>query len=79
MSKPCAQRAAAERSRKEGDSPVGEPGGERTRLVDDLERRIEELEGLDESAFGGFSALDWVICLLGAVVIPVLALVWFAE
>jgi hypothetical protein len=63
----------------EGESPVDELRDERTRLVDDLERRIDELEGLDESAFGGFSALDWLICLLGAVVIPCLALVWFAE
>ena len=63
----------------EGEHPVAKSGDERARLVDDLASRIDELEGLDESAFGNFTVLDWVICVLGAVVIPVLALVWFAE
>ena len=58
---------------------MAESGDERAQLVDDLESRIAELEALDESSFGAFNAVDWVICVLGAVVIPYLALVWFSE
>jgi hypothetical protein len=48
-------------------------------LVADLERRIEELENLDESAFGNFTTWDWLLCIFGALVIPYLALLWFAQ
>jgi hypothetical protein len=48
------------------------------RRVEELERRIAELEGLDESAFGRFTAWDWGVCVVGALVLPVLALWWFA-
>ncbi len=44
--------------------------------VEDLRRRIEELEALDESVFGRFTALDWLLCVVGAVVAPLLALWW---
>jgi hypothetical protein len=58
-------------SRARGDAQHGA-------LVADLERRIEDLESRDESDFGNFTVWDWVICVLGAVVIPYLALLWFA-
>jgi len=51
---------------------------DRELLVADLERRIEELEGLDDSDIGRFTALDWFFCVTGSVVIPAIALWWFA-
>jgi len=41
----------------------------------ELERRIEELEASDEAAFGYFTAWDWALCIVFAVVMPLL-LVW---
>ncbi len=56
--------------------------GEAERLqqqrVAELERRIRELERLDDASFGRFTRLDWWICVLGAVVAPLAALWWFA-
>jgi hypothetical protein len=49
------------------------------RLVEDLERRIEVLEALDNSDVGNFTTLDWFFCIAGSVVIPVIALWWFAP
>ena len=60
------------------DASHAEGDAQHSALVADLERRIEYLESLDESDFGSFTAWDWVICVLGAVVIPYLALLWFA-
>ena len=51
----------------------------RERLVADLERRIEELEALDDSDVGSFTNLDWFFCITGSVVIPVIALWRFAP
>ena len=51
---------------------------DRERLVEDLERRIEELEALDNSDVGSFTTLDWFFCVAGFVVIPAIALWWFA-
>ena len=50
----------------------------RERLVEDLERRLEELQTLDDSDIGGFTALDWFFCITGSVVLPAIALWWFA-
>ena len=47
--------------------------------VEDLERRIEELEAIDSASLGSFTMWDWIGCLLGGLVIPVVALWWFAE
>jgi hypothetical protein len=46
-------------------------------LIEELHRRIHELQHHEEHAFGGFSALDWWICTLGAVALPVIALLYF--
>jgi hypothetical protein len=51
----------------------------RERLVEDLERRIAALETLGDSDLGGFTALDWFFCVAGSVVIPAIALWWFAR
>ena len=47
-------------------------------LAEELERRIVEIEALDDSDVGYFTAWDWVICVGGAVVGPALAMWWFA-
>jgi hypothetical protein len=51
---------------------------DREQLVEDLERRIEELEALDDSDVGSFTTLDWFFCIAGSVVIPAIALWRFA-
>jgi hypothetical protein len=50
---------------------------ERQRTAE-LERRIQALEQLDDASLGRFTAWDWLACVLGGVVGPVLALWWFA-
>lgn len=52
-------------SQNEEDSP----------LVKDLERRIEILENMDDAEFGSFTRLDYLILGIGAVVLPILALI----
>lgn len=47
--------------------------------VEDLERRIEELEAIDSASFGAFTTWDWVVCVVGGLIIPILALWWFVE
>ena len=47
-------------------------------IVAELERRIELLEQIDESIPGRFTLWDWLLCVLGAVIVPYLALWWFA-
>ena len=44
------------------------------KLVQDLERRIEVLEKMDDEDFGSFKRFDYVILVIGAVLIPILAL-----
>ena len=53
-----------------------EPDGPREH---ELERRIEDLEARDEAAFGHFTVWDWTICTAFALVLPLLALWWFAP
>jgi len=60
------------------DRHAGAERADRERLVEDLERRLEELEALDDADIGSFTALDWFFCIAGSVVIPVIALWWFA-
>ena len=65
--------------------PDGGPGG-RPRggeapdrvIIEELERRLAILEAADEDAFGRFGTLDWVVCIGGFVVLPLL-LVWWAA
>ena len=51
----------------------------RDALVAELEQRIDEIEGTDESAYGEFTTLDWVLCVLGSFVIPYAVVWWFAR
>jgi hypothetical protein len=48
-------------------------------LVEELERRIVEIEALDDAEIGSFTRWDWMICLSGALIVPALALWWFAA
>jgi hypothetical protein len=66
-------------SRQSGtDAPGGAERTNREKLVEDLERRVDELEALDASEFGRFTPLDWFFCVAGSVVVPAIALWWFA-
>jgi hypothetical protein len=47
--------------------------------VEDLERRIEEIEAIDDAELGDFTIWDWIICVLGAVIVPAAALWWLAQ
>ena len=49
-----------------------------SRLVDELERRLEELESLDDAAFGRFTKWDWLFVLLTSLVLPYLVFWWLA-
>ncbi len=44
-------------------------------LVLDLERRIDELQRMGDDELGSFGRLDWLILILFAIVIPVIAIV----
>jgi hypothetical protein len=44
-------------------------------LVLDLERRIDELQRMGDDELGTFGRLDWLILVLIAIVIPVIAIV----
>lgn len=71
---------APDMDRASPDSQPGEPiPVQRDTLVAELERRIRELDEHDEPDFGGFSGIDWLILLLGAVVVPILLVIRFAP
>ena len=50
-----------------------------TAQSDELQRRIATLEALDDSELGEFKRIDWAICILGALVIPGLLLMWIGR
>jgi hypothetical protein len=64
-------------SQSEPDS-ISVERADRERLIADLEHRIDQLEALGESDTGSFTKLDWFFCIVGSVVIPAIALWWFA-
>ena len=47
--------------------------------VGELEHRIRAIESADDDAYGSFTGLDWLLCILGALVVPVIVLLWFAR
>lgn len=44
-------------------------------LVLDLEQRIDRIENLGDEELGTFNRLDWVILVLIAIVLPVIAMI----
>jgi len=44
-------------------------------LVLDLEQRIDEIQRMGDDELGTFGRLDWIILILIAIVIPIIALV----
>lgn len=48
---------------------------ENQELVEDLERRIDTLQDLDEAEFGAFTRSDYIILIIFSLVLPVIALV----
>ena len=60
------------------DPGTGDESEARGAVVEELERRIEELEGLDDAAIGSFTGWDWLVCVIGSLVLPAIAIWWFA-
>jgi hypothetical protein len=58
-------------------SPDSEDAAPERARVAELERRIRILDAQDDAAFGRFTSWDWWICTLGAVLLPILLLIWF--
>ena len=59
------------------DPDTGDESEARGALVEELERRIEELEGLDDAAIGSFTGWDWLVCVIGSPALPAIARWWF--
>jgi hypothetical protein len=45
-------------------------------LVEELERRIRELELRDGREFGTFGGVDWFLCVVFFAVLPTVAILW---
>ena len=60
------------------DPGTGDESKARGGLLEELERRIEEVEGLDDAAIGSFTGWDWLVCVIGSLVLPAIAIWWFA-
>jgi len=43
-------------------------------LVLDLEQRIDKMQSMGDSELGTFTRLDWIILIVFAIVIPVIAM-----
>lgn len=61
----------------ESNPPLTAGTHSRRALVADLERRINDLTRADESEFGHFTSTDWVLCVVGFVVLPYLLFLIF--
>ena len=61
------------------ESASGPNASAREAQTDELRRRIETLEALDDSDLGEFTRRDWAICTLGALVIPALVMLWIGR
>jgi len=42
----------------------------------ELDRRLRVFDSTDDSAFGEFTTVDWVVCTLGFFVLPLLIAWW---
>ena len=46
-------------------------------LVQDLENRIDEMQHMGDEELGTFTRLDWIILVVFAIVLPVIAIELF--
>jgi len=61
--------------RQRGDHPSETESARRERILhEELERRLGFFESSDDSDFGAFTAVDWLICTLLFFVLPLLIL-----
>ena len=61
------------------DGQEPEPYDHRSEVLRlELERRIELIENADDDDFGSFTALDWTICTLFFLALPLL-IAWWAR
>jgi hypothetical protein len=66
-------------NRKREDRPTDpEIARRETVLREELERRLDFLETSDDSVFGEFTTLDWIVCTLLFFVLPLLILGFMA-
>lgn len=64
-------------SKAEPVSSAADGPAARSPIVDDLERRIIELEQMAEDRFGRFTTLDWLICAAGSLLLPYVVYLWY--
>ena len=65
-----------QRSARDIDVNTNEADNPRAR---ELAHRIEELEAHDDAAFGHFTSVDWIVCIVFALVLPLLGVWWWAP
>ena len=65
-----------QRSARDIDVNTNEADNPRAR---ELAHRIEELEAHDDAAFGRFTTWDWTVCIVFAVLLPLLGIWRFAP
>ncbi len=59
--------------RKRGDRPTDPEITRRDKILhEELERRLDFLETSDDSVFGAFTTVDWIVCTLLFFVLPLL-------
>ena len=51
---------------------------ERSRLAEELERRLVELDRAGDEELGRFTRWDWVLVVLTSLILPYLIVWWFA-
>ena len=59
-------------AKRKVDSGDSETARRETVLREELERRLDFLETSDDSVFGEFTTLDWIVCTLLFFVLPLL-------
>lgn len=61
--------------RQQGDHPRESEFARREKILhEELERRLDFFESCDDSEFGAFTTVDWLICTLLFFLLPLLIL-----
>lgn len=58
--------------------PAASASAESEVILRELERRLTILEKADEPSFGSFTAVDWILCVIFFVILP-LVLAWWGA